>query len=214
MLKKFKNWYKNVFGSRREVVREETMDVKNHRVEIHDVTYFVAKALFTDIPEMIEIERAVYSGQAPWDSTAFANELRRNKDRLYLVIRKDDKLLAFIGSTFDERNRDAHITNIAVLPEYQGKGLGRFLLGIMIKKARKLNYKTVSLEVRVSNKSAQRLYRDLQFEQTGIKRGYYFGDHEDAADMVLYLSENEDEAAADTDDTQDKNAAPQTREQN
>jgi ribosomal-protein-alanine N-acetyltransferase len=214
MLKKFKNWYKNVFGSRREVVREETMDVKNHRVEIHDVTYFVAKALFTDIPEMIEIERAVYSGQAPWDSTAFANELRRNKDRLYLVIRKNDKLLAFIGSTFDERNRDAHITNIAVLPEYQGKGLGRFLLGIMIKKARKLNYKTVSLEVRVSNKSAQRLYRDLQFEQTGIKRGYYFGDHEDAADMVLYLNENEDEAIADADDTQDKNAAPQTREQN
>ncbi|WP_260340168.1 ribosomal protein S18-alanine N-acetyltransferase [Levilactobacillus parabrevis] len=214
MLKKFKNWYKNVFGSRREVVREETMDVKNHRVEIHDVTYFVAKALFTDIPEMIEIERAVYAGQAPWDSTAFANELRREKDRLYLVIRKNDKLLAFIGSTFDERNRDAHITNIAVLPEYQSKGLGRFLLGIMIKKARKLNYKTVSLEVRVSNKSAQRLYRDLQFEQTGIKRGYYFGDHEDAADMVLYLSENEDEALADADDTQDQDTERQTREQN
>ncbi|KRK39292.1 ribosomal protein S18-alanine N-acetyltransferase [Levilactobacillus parabrevis] len=214
MLKKFKNWYKNVFGSRREVVREETMDVKNHRVEIHDVTYFVAKALFTDIPEMIEIERAVYAGQAPWDSTAFANELRREKDRLYLVIRKNDKLLAFIGSTFDERNRDAHITNIAVLPEYQSKGLGRFLLGIMIKKARKLNYKTVSLEVRVSNKSAQRLYRDLQFEQTGIKRGYYFGDHEDAADMVLYLNENEDEALADADDTQDQDTERQTREQN
>ncbi|WP_407887068.1 ribosomal protein S18-alanine N-acetyltransferase [Levilactobacillus sp. N40-8-2] len=213
MLKKFKNWYKNVFGSRREVVREETMDVKNHRVEIHDVTYFVAKALFTDIPEMIEIERAVYAGQAPWDSTAFANELRREKDRLYLVIRKNDKLLAFIGSTFDERNRDAHITNIAVLPEYQGKGLGRFLLKIMIKKARKLNYKTVSLEVRVSNKSAQRLYRDLQFEQTGVKRGYYFGDHEDAADMVLYLNENEDEAAAEADE-QDQNTEPQTREQN
>lgn len=213
MLKKFKNWYKNVFGSRREVVREETMDVKNHRVEIHDVTYFVAKALFTDIPEMIEIERAVYAGQAPWDSTAFANELRREKDRLYLVIRKNDKLLAFIGSTFDERNRDAHITNIAVLPEYQGKGLGRFLLKIMIKKARKLNYKTVSLEVRVSNKSAQRLYRDLQFEQTGVKRGYYFGDHEDAADMVLYLNENEDEATAEADE-QDQNTEPQTREQN
>lgn len=206
MLKKFKNWYKNVFGSRREVVREETMDVKNHRVDIHGVTYFVAKALFTDIPEMIEIERAVYSGQAPWDSTAFANELRREKDRLYLVIRKNDKLLAFIGSTFDERNRDAHITNIAVLPEYQSKGLGRFLLGIMIRKARKLNYKTVSLEVRVSNQNAQRLYRDLQFEQTGIKRGYYFGDHEDAADMVLFLNENEDEAK--------DGVAPETREQN
>ncbi|AKP63843.1 acetyltransferase [Levilactobacillus koreensis JCM 16448] len=193
MLKKFKSWYKNVFGSRRELVREETMDVKNHRVEIRDVTYFVAKALFTDIPEMIEIERAVYSGQAPWDSTAFANELRREKDRLYLVIRKNDKLLAFIGSTFDERTRDAHITNIAVLPEFQSRGLGRFLMGVMIKKAKQLNYKSVSLEVRVSNSNAQKLYRDLDFEQTGIKRGYYFGDHEDAADMVLYLKEEPEE---------------------
>ncbi|WP_057877821.1 ribosomal protein S18-alanine N-acetyltransferase [Levilactobacillus paucivorans] len=194
MLKKFKSWYKNVFGSRRELVREEAMDVKNHRVEIRDETYFVAKALFTDIPEMIEIERAVYSGQAPWDSTAFANKLRREKDRLYLVIRKNDRLLAFIGSTFDEHEQDAHITNIAVLPEFQAHGLGRFLLSVMIKKAKKLNYRTVSLEVRVSNKSAQRLYRDLDFEQTGIKRGYYFGDHEDAADMVLYLPKAEEES--------------------
>ncbi|WP_125544499.1 ribosomal protein S18-alanine N-acetyltransferase [Levilactobacillus lindianensis] len=194
MLKKFKSWYKNIFGSRRELVREEAMDVKNHRVEIRDETYFVAKALFTDIPEMIEIERAVYAGQAPWDSTAFANELRREKDRLYLVIRKNDRLLAFIGSTFDEHERDAHITNIAVLPEFQAHGLGRFLLSIMIKKAKKLNYQTVSLEVRVSNKSAQRLYRDLNFEQTGVKRGYYFGDHEDAADMVLYLPTAEEES--------------------
>lgn len=197
MLKKFKAWYKNVFGSRREQVREEAMDVKNHRVDIREVTYFVAKALFTDIPEMIEIERAVYAGKAPWDSTAFANELRREKDRLYLVIRKEDNLLAFIGCTFDERARDAHITNIAVLPDFQDRGLGRFLLQTMIKKAQKLNYKSVSLEVRVSNKNAQKLYHDLNFEQTGIKRGYYFGDHEDAADMTLYLN---DDTVADADE--------------
>lgn len=190
MLKKFKIWYKNVFGSHREIVREETLGVKNHQVDINGVTYFVAKALFTDIPEMIEIERAVYAGKAPWDSTAFANELRRDKDRLYLVIRKNDQLLAFIGSTFDERLRDAHITNIAVLPNYQSRGLGRFLLNIMIQKAQQLNYKTVSLEVRVSNQQAQRLYKGLNFQQTGIKRGYYFGDHEDAADMVLKLADS------------------------
>ncbi|HIW72305.1 MAG TPA: ribosomal protein S18-alanine N-acetyltransferase [Candidatus Levilactobacillus faecigallinarum] len=186
MLKKFKTWYKNVFGSR-ELEREEALGVKNHSVVIRDVSYFVAKAMFTDIPEMIEIERAVYAGKAPWDSTAFANELRREKDRLYLVIRRNDQLLAFIGSTFDERTQDAHITNIAVLPDYQDRGLGRFLMSIMIKKAQQLDYKTVSLEVRVSNQQAQHLYGELDFKQTGIKRGYYFGDHEDAADMVLDL---------------------------
>ncbi|CAJ1226555.1 ribosomal protein S18-alanine N-acetyltransferase [Levilactobacillus zymae] len=204
MLKKFKIWYKNVFGSRRELVREEALGVKNHQVKINDVSYFVAKALFTDIPEMIEIERAVYAGKAPWDSTAFANELRREKDRLYLVIRKNDRLLAFIGSTFDERTRDAHITNIAVLPDYQDRGLGRFLLNIMIKKAQQLNYKTVSLEVRVSNQQAQHLYKDLDFQQTGVKRGYYFGDHEDAADMVLNLQTAS--ASAETQETQEAQA--------
>lgn len=204
MLKKFKIWYKNVFGSRRELVREEALGVKNHQVKINDVSYFVAKALFTDIPEMIEIERAVYAGKAPWDSTAFANELRREKDRLYLVIRKNDRLLAFIGSTFDERTRDAHITNIAVLPDYQDRGLGRFLLNIMIKKAQQLNYKTVSLEVRVSNQQAQHLYKDLDFQQTGVKRGYYFGDHEDAADMVLNLQTAS--APAETQETQEAQA--------
>ncbi|MGP4117290.1 ribosomal protein S18-alanine N-acetyltransferase [Levilactobacillus zymae] len=204
MLKKFKIWYKNVFGSRRELVREEALGVKNHQVKINDVSYFVAKALFTDIPEMIEIERAVYAGKAPWDSTAFANELRREKDRLYLVIRKNDRLLAFIGSTFDERTRDAHITNIAVLPDYQDRGLGRFLLNIMIKKAQQLNYKTVSLEVRVSNQQAQHLYKDLDFQQAGVKRGYYFGDHEDAADMVLNLQTAS--ASAETQETQEAQA--------
>ncbi|KRL12147.1 acetyltransferase [Levilactobacillus zymae DSM 19395] len=203
-MKKFKIWYKNVFGSRRELVREEALGVKNHQVKINDVSYFVAKALFTDIPEMIEIERAVYAGKAPWDSTAFANELRREKDRLYLVIRKNDRLLAFIGSTFDERTRDAHITNIAVLPDYQDRGLGRFLLNIMIKKAQQLNYKTVSLEVRVSNQQAQHLYKDLDFQQTGVKRGYYFGDHEDAADMVLNLQTAS--ASAETQETQEAQA--------
>lgn len=155
MLKKFKVWYKNVFGTHREIIREETLGVKNHQVEVKGATYFVAKALFTDIPEMIEIERAVYAGKAPWDSTAFANELRRERDRLYLVVRKNDQLLAFIGCTFDDRTQDAHITNIAVLPDFQGKGLGRFLLNIMIDKAQQLNYKTVSLEVRISNQQAQ-----------------------------------------------------------
>lgn len=188
MLKKFKDWYSGIFGSRREMVRQETMGIKNHRVSIQDVPYFVAKALFTDIPELIAIERAVYAGSAPWDSTAFANELRRQRDRLYLVVRKDDRLVAFIGSTFDEQTRDAHITNIAVIPEFQNKGIGRFLIGVMIQKAQHLAYRTVSLEVRVSNQQAKQLYRDLHFEQTGIKRGYYFGDHEDAADMVLDLN--------------------------
>ncbi|PWF99398.1 ribosomal protein S18-alanine N-acetyltransferase [Levilactobacillus bambusae] len=196
MWKKFNEWYHKVFGSPRENARADAVDIKNHDVRIRDVDYFLAKAMFTDIPEMLGIERAVYAGQTPWNERAFASELRRENDRLYLVLRRHDRLLAFIGCSFDLHATDAHITNIAVVPDYQNRGLGHFLMGVMIKKARQLNYKTVSLEVRVSNQRAQDLYESLGFEKVGIKKGYYFGDHEDAVDMVLTLDEPNPDAPA------------------
>lgn len=184
MLKKFKNWYQQIFQVQ-EAKYQDVLDIKNHEVQIQDVAYFLAKAQFTDIPEMLGIERAVYGGKTPWDSAAFASELKRETDRLYLVLRRHDRLLAFIGCTFNETKSDAHITNIAVVPDFQNRGLGHFLIAIMIKKARHLGLDQVSLEVRRSNVRAQALYEDLGFEKAGIKKGYYFGDHEDAVDMVL-----------------------------
>lgn len=191
MLKKFKTWYRQIFQVQ-EAKYQDVLDIKNHEVQIQDVDYFLAKAQFTDIPEMLGIERAVYGGKTPWDSAAFASELRRETDRLYLVMRRHDRLLAFIGCTFNEVKSDAHITNIAVVTDYQSRGLGHFLINIMIKKARHLGLNQVSLEVRRSNVRAQALYQDLGFAKAGIKKGYYFGDHEDAVDMVLTLSDADD----------------------
>lgn len=184
MLRKFKDWYQQMFQVQ-DTKYQDVLDIKNHEVHIQDVAYFLAKAQFTDIPEMLGIERAVYGGKTPWDSAAFASELRRQNDRLYLVLRRHDRLLAFIGCTFNDAQSDAHITNIAVVTDYQNRGLGHFLIAIMIKKTRQLGLKQISLEVRLSNVRAQSLYQDLGFEKAGIKKGYYFGDHEDAVDMVL-----------------------------
>lgn len=61
------------------------------------------------------------------------------------------------------------------------------MMQVMMKRARKLHYQTVTLEVRYSNTIAQQLYRDLGFEKTGIKKRYYFGDHEDAIDMTYRI---------------------------
>lgn len=190
MLKKFKSWYRQLFQIQ-DAKYQDVLDIKNHEVHIQNVAYFLAKAQFTDIPEMLGIERAVYGGQTPWDSAAFASELRRETDRLYLVLRRHDRLLAFIGCTFSETKSDAHITNIAVVPDYQNRGLGHFLIAVMIKKARQLELNQVSLEVRLSNVRAQKLYQDLGFKKAGIKKGYYFGDHEDAVDMVITIGDLE-----------------------
>jgi ribosomal-protein-alanine N-acetyltransferase len=78
-------------------LREEAFEIAHHNVVIEGQSYFVAQATNTDIPEILMVERAVYDGQTPWDRTAFANELRRKVDRLYLVIRHNDQLMALSG---------------------------------------------------------------------------------------------------------------------
>lgn len=187
MLNEWIKWVKSNFFNRTGRLREEAFEIKRHNVNIEKEPYFVAQAMFTDIPEILEVERTVYNGQTPWDRAAFANELRRKFDRLYLVVRKNDQLIAFIGSSFDDRTKRAHITNVAVEPSFQHRGIGAFLIEAIIKKARHAQYKTVTLEVRKSNLNAQALYLKIGFEKTGIKERYYFGDHEDAIDMSLNL---------------------------
>ena len=78
---------------------------------------------------------------------------------------------------------EAHITNIAVRREYQGKGLGGLLLIATYDMARELKASFLTLEVRASNTIAQNLYTRYGFKQTGVRRGYYLDNKEDAIIM-------------------------------
>ncbi len=79
---------------------------------------------------------------------------------------------------------EAHVTTIAVAPEYQGRGLGELLLTSLIDKAIELNALCLTLEVRVSNYVAQSLYRKYTFRETGLRRRYYSDNGEDAHIMT------------------------------
>jgi ribosomal-protein-alanine N-acetyltransferase len=82
---------------------------------------------------------------------------------------------------------EAHITNIALRQEYQGKGLGELLLIATIDLAMVLKATMMTLEVRASNLVAQNLYSKYGFIQVGVRRGYYLDDREDA---VIMSTEN------------------------
>ncbi len=75
---------------------------------------------------------------------------------------------------------ESHLTNIAVRQSYQHRGIGELLLISVIDLSAKLNADTITLEVRVSNTSAQSLYRKYAFTQNGLRRGYYTDNREDA----------------------------------
>ncbi|NIM05281.1 MAG: ribosomal protein S18-alanine N-acetyltransferase [Armatimonadetes bacterium] len=75
---------------------------------------------------------------------------------------------------------EAHITNIAVRQNCQRQGIGEMLLMSIIDLAAELQANIVTLEVRVSNLPAQQLYTKYGFVQTGLRRGYYTDNREDA----------------------------------
>jgi len=78
---------------------------------------------------------------------------------------------------------EAHITNLAVHRQYQGKGLGELLLIASIDLAAELKASFMTLEVRASNLVAQSLYSKYGFIQMGVRRGYYLDNREDAIIM-------------------------------
>jgi ribosomal-protein-alanine N-acetyltransferase len=82
---------------------------------------------------------------------------------------------------------EAHITNIAVTQEYRRRGIGELLLIATIDMARELKAATMMLEARVSNIPAQNLYSKYGFLKTGVRRGYYLDNKEDA---VIMSTEN------------------------
>ena len=79
---------------------------------------------------------------------------------------------------------EAHITNIAVRQQYQRRGLGEYLLIATVDLAIELKATVMTLEVRVSNKAAQNLYRKYGFADAGLRHRYYLDNREDALIMT------------------------------
>lgn len=136
-----------------------------------------------DIKDIMTIEKASFA--IPWTYEAYYNEVMLNKYAHYIVLEVNHTIIGYCGLwvIIDE----AHITNIAIDPQYRGQKLGEALLRQVMLIALQKGAKTMSLEVRVSNYVAQNLYRKLGFQNGGIRKGYYTDNHEDALIMWVRL---------------------------
>ncbi|MBA2876957.1 ribosomal protein S18-alanine N-acetyltransferase [Thermaerobacillus caldiproteolyticus] len=136
-----------------------------------------------DIDEVVYVEKASFT--LPWSREAFYNELVHNQYAKYIVMEYNHRIIGYCGMwvVIDE----AHITNVAVLPEYRGKKLGEALMRKVMETAKQLGAAIMTLEVRVSNHVAQSLYRKLGFLNGGIRKRYYPDNQEDALVMWVNL---------------------------
>jgi ribosomal-protein-alanine N-acetyltransferase len=128
---------------------------------------------------VMAIERRVYA--RPWSPNLFAAEMTEPHNRCYLVARVDKTVVGYGGLIC--YGDEAHVTNIAVDPQRHRHGIGTRLLLDLIGNAVEMGGHAVSLEVRVTNWGAQRMYGRFGFRPAGIRRNYYQELHEDALIM-------------------------------
>lgn len=135
-----------------------------------------------DIKEILKIEHESFT--MPWTEEAFFNELTQNKFAVYIGLEEEGRVIGYCGVwvVVDE----AHITNVAILPQYRGRKLGEALMRKVMEVSSEMGAKTMTLEVRVSNDIAQSLYRKLGFENGAIRKNYYTDNQEDA--LVMWVS--------------------------
>jgi ribosomal-protein-alanine N-acetyltransferase len=133
-----------------------------------------------DVDDVLEIDRLSFP--TAWTKESYLRDLV-NPSCYYLAAETEGKVVAYAGMwvVLDE----SHITTLAVHPDYQRKGLGRMLLENMIRFALARQAKTMTLEVRMSNRAAQRLYGASAFVPTAHIKNYYMDTGEDAVVMRL-----------------------------
>lgn len=135
-----------------------------------------------DIEQILAIENCSFP--SPWIENSFLNELQ-NKFAVYYVALRGDQLIGYAGMWLF--SGEAHITTIAVHPDFRGQGLGKIMMDILTNHARDVGAETMLLEVRPSNIPAINLYKGLGFRRIGWRKNYYTEIHEDALVMMRNL---------------------------
>ena len=131
-----------------------------------------------DLESIERIERRSYV--TPWSRSMFAGELAKPNGVCLGAYQGEDML----GYLIVARYVDAwHVMNVAVDPDHRGRGVARRMLETLCERTTADADRGYTLEVRVSNEAAIRLYRDLGFVETGVRRGYYTDNREDALIM-------------------------------
>ncbi|GAB4339492.1 MAG: ribosomal protein S18-alanine N-acetyltransferase [Calditrichia bacterium] len=129
-----------------------------------------------DLDRVAELEAQIFSD--PWSRSSFEFEVKHNRFSFPVVLEKDGELVGYavVWKMFEE----LHVANIAISPDYQGQGLGEYLLQEILKDPGICQY--ALLEVRESNYRAIRLYEKYGFK-TIMKRLQYYKDGETALVM-------------------------------
>ncbi len=163
------------YGGTPDTYRDMAREIKN---AIDNEFIKISKADETDISDIFFIEKECFS--TPWSENAIKESLEHGT--LFFKAQVMGKTVGYMGISvvLDE----GYITNIAILPEYRGRGIAKKIM--LYAEDGLQDLKFISLEVRVSNTKAINLYEKLGFKQVGLRKRFYENPTEDA---LIYTKE-------------------------
>ena len=138
------------------------------------------------LPQVLELEKVCFS--LPWSRDAFLPELT-DPACCWLAALDAGAVVGYAGmqTVLDE----GYISNIAVSPAHRKQGLGMALVDALQREGRRRRLSFLTLEVRVGNAEARRLYERAGFREVGLRPGYYEKPREDALLMTYDYPEGD-----------------------
>ncbi|HUS84333.1 MAG TPA: ribosomal protein S18-alanine N-acetyltransferase [Anaerolineales bacterium] len=149
------------------------------------INHHMRTMCLSDVDQVVQIDRLSFT--LPWSERTYRLELTENSAaHLYVAElegQHEQPVVGYVGFWFivDE----AHISTLAVHPDFRGMGIGRRLLEEALVEALLLGADLVTLEVRASNQRPIDLYKNFGFRVKAVKPRYYRDNHEDALLMIL-----------------------------
>ena len=152
----------------------------------------IRRLRLADLASIERVERRAYP--TPWSRTMFAGEIAKPTSLCFGGFAGD----SLAGYIIVSRHVDAwHVMNVAVDEPFRRQGLAQRMLETVFAETADDGTRGYTLEVRVSNHGAIRLYERLRFEPTGIRRGYYTDNREDA--LIMWRDAAAGDVAGDDD---------------
>jgi len=140
-----------------------------------------------DVDDVLKVEESSF--HITWTREDFERETR-NSMAIYYIARVDGNIAGYAGMwhVVDE----GQITNVAVMPEFRQMGIGSLLMEKLIEAACEKEMTGITLEVKISNYNAQKLYTKYGFKPEGFRKNYYKDTNEDAVIMWKHFENCEE----------------------
>lgn len=138
------------------------------------------------LPAVVDLDQQCFGGL--WTLDGYRRELDSPNSEILVIqpqVQAPDRASRLVGlGCYWAILEEAHLTILAIAPDYQGQGLGQALLWALLASAQRRGLERATLEVRASNQAALSLYQKYGFTEAGRRRRYYPDTQEDA--LILW----------------------------